>query len=115
MKHHISPKLPKGEVDYRAAIFARPGTTSHSFGSHKTTPFECPPGRADSKRKTRQSRYPDSDAQDVETCPHGGCELPRRREKPCGTQPHSTRDPAKMPAERPTTQTSPPRGKTHFE
>src|SRR5258707_12675740 len=97
MKHHIFPKLREGAVDYHAAIFARWGTTSHSFGSHKTTPFECPPGRVDSKNKTRQSRGPDSDAQDVETWPHGGSRLSPPRGKPCGTQAHCTRDPARSP------------------
>jgi len=69
------PKLREGRLIIAQPFFARPGTTSHSYGSHKTNPFECPPGRVDSKSKTRQSRCPDPDAQDVETCPHGGCEL----------------------------------------
>jgi len=33
--------------------------------------------------------------------PHGDCGLPPRREKPCGTQPHATRDPARMPPRAP--------------
>src|SRR5258706_11245117 len=112
--HHIFPKLRAGEVDYRGAIFARLGMTSHSFGSRKTTPFECPPGRVDLKSKTRQSKCPDPNAQDAETCPHGGCGLSPPREKSFGTQPHSTRDPARMPAPRPPTGTNPPPGETPF-
>src|SRR6266568_844850 len=114
MKDRSGPRERAWEVDGHGATFARSDTPSDYSDNHKTIPFECPPGRVDSKSKTRQSRCPDSGAQDVETCPHDDCGSPPRREKPCGTQPHATHDPARMPAERPTTETSPPRGKRHF-
>src|SRR4029077_4594592 len=113
-RDHNVPKGRAWAVDGREAIFAKLGTTSHSFGNHKTTPFECPLGLADSKSKTRQSRCPDRDAQDVGRCPHAGSELPPTRERFFGTRPHATHDLSRTRAVRPRAETNPPREKPHF-
>src|SRR6266446_5433510 len=114
MRDRTVPRGPAWEVDGPGAIFAKSDMPSDCSDNQKTDPFGCPLAQADSKNNTRPSRCQDQNAQDVETFPSACCGLCPTRENFCGTQPHATRDLARMPGALPIAETNLLREKLHF-